>query len=93
MGREQHHCFFAWKLFKRLGMARIKEFYKRFRITDNAFMYYMYIIKVEYDLNACRRWVTGKTVDDDGHVWYFLSHKMIFVPVQKSNNHWVLFII
>jgi Ulp1 family protease len=42
----------------------------------------------------CHHWVTKKSVDDDRHVvWSFLSHEMIFVPVHKNNDHWVLFII
>jgi hypothetical protein len=64
--------FFAWKLFNRLDMGGVKDFYKRFRIMDSAFMYYMYIRKVQYDFNACRRWMTNKTFHDDGHGWSFL---------------------
>jgi hypothetical protein len=84
--------FFAWKLFKRIDMAGVKDVYKQFRIMDSAFMYYMHITKGEYYFNVCRRWVTKRTVDDDGHVWSFLSHDLIFVPVHKSKNHWVLFV-
>jgi hypothetical protein len=59
-------------------MYGVKYVYKCFRIMDSAFMCYMYIAKGEYDFDACRHWVTKKTVDDDGHVWSFLSHDMIF---------------
>jgi Ulp1 family protease len=37
--------------------------------------------------------VTKKTVNSNGHVWSFLSHEKIFVPVLKDANHWVLFVI
>jgi Ulp1 family protease len=37
--------------------------------------------------------VTKKTVDANGHVWSFLSHEKIFVPVHKHQHHWVLFVI
>jgi Ulp1 family protease len=85
--------FFAWKLFKRLDRCGVKDVYKRFKIMDSVFRYYMYLAKGEYDFHACRCWVTNKSVDDDGHVWSFLSHEMIFVPVHEHNDHWVLFII
>jgi hypothetical protein len=83
---------FAWKLFKRLGMAGLKDVYKPFRIMGSAFMYYMYIQTEAYNFNACRCW-GGGAVENDGHVGTFLSHDKIFVPVHKSNNHWVIFII
>jgi hypothetical protein len=63
---------FAWKLFTKLDMAGVKYVYKRFKIIDIAFMYYMYLSKGQCDFNACRRWVTKKSFDDDIHVWSFL---------------------
>jgi hypothetical protein len=60
---------------------------------DASFMLYMYIQNEAYNCNACHRMVTNKTVDEDGHVWSFLSHVKIFVPVHKHNNHWVIFVI
>jgi Ulp1 family protease len=37
--------------------------------------------------------VTKERVDANGHVWSFLSHEKIFVPVHKHQNHWFLFVI
>jgi hypothetical protein len=85
--------FFPWKRFKRLDKAGVPDIYKRFRIRDASFMFYMYIHHESYTYNAWRGIVTNKTVDKDGHIWYFLSHDNIFVLVHKHNNHWVLFVI
>jgi Ulp1 family protease len=37
--------------------------------------------------------VMKKTVDTNGHVWSFLSHRKIFVPVHKHEHYWVLFVV
>jgi hypothetical protein len=37
--------------------------------------------------------VTKKTVDENGHVWSFLSHDKICVTVHKHGTQWVLFVI
>jgi Ulp1 family protease len=47
----------------------------------------------KYNYNGCRRMVTNKSVDSNGHVWSFLSHKKICLPFHKDENHWVLFVI
>jgi hypothetical protein len=67
--------------------------YKRFRIMEGSFMYYMYDQYGKYNYNGCRCMVTKKTVDSNGHVMPFLPHKKICVPVHKDLNHWVIFVI
>jgi Ulp1 family protease len=84
---------FAWKTIKRLDSAGVPDIYKRFRIMDGSFMYYMYGQYERYNYNGCRCMVMKKTVDSNGHVWSFMSHEKIFVPVHKDENHWVLFVI
>jgi hypothetical protein len=61
--------------------------------TDASFMFYMYVQHEAYTYNACHHMVTSKTVEKNRHVWSFLSHDKIFIPVHKHNNHWVLFVI
>jgi hypothetical protein len=78
---------------KRLDTAGVPNIYKRFRIMEGYFMYYMYEQYEKYNYNGCCRMVTKKTVDLNGHVMSFLSHKKIFVPVHKDLNHWVIFVI
>jgi hypothetical protein len=56
-------------------------------------MYYMYEQYGKYNYNECRRTLTKKTVDANGHVCSFLSHAKIFVPVHNRANHWVLFVV
>jgi hypothetical protein len=85
--------FFAWKTFKRLDRAGVPDIYKRFRIMDGSFMFYMHVKYETCNYNACRRMVTHKTVDENGHVWSFLSHDKICIPIHKHVNHWVLFVI
>jgi hypothetical protein len=85
--------FFTWKLFDMLNELGIKDMYKRFKITDSGFAYQMYFANEHYDLNACHHWVTKKDVNYDGHIFSFLSHKMVFVPVNINNVHLVLFAI
>jgi Ulp1 family protease len=84
---------FAWKTFKRLDRSGVPDIYKRFRIMDGSFMFYMYEQYEKYNYNGCHRMVTKKKVDENGHVWSFISHEKISVPVQKHGNHWVLFVI
>jgi Ulp1 family protease len=84
---------FAWKTIKRLDSAGVPNIYKRFRIMDGSFMYYMYEQYEKYNTNGCRSMVMNKTVDSNGHVWSFLSHDKICVPVNKDANHWVLFVV
>jgi Ulp1 family protease len=67
--------------------------YKRFRIMEGSFMYYMYDQYGKYNYNGCRRMATNKTVDSNGHVMSFMSHEKIFVPVHNDLKHWVLFVI
>jgi Ulp1 family protease len=81
---------FAWKAIKRLDTVGVPNIYKRFRIMDGSFMYYMYEQYERYNYNGCRRMVTKKTVDSNGHVMSFLSHEKICVPVHKDAHHWVL---
>jgi Ulp1 family protease len=78
---------------KRLETAGVPNIYKRFRIMDGSFMYYICEQYERYNYNGCHRMVTKKTVDSNGHVMSFLSHEKIFVPVQKDANHWFLFVI
>jgi hypothetical protein len=90
---------FAWKTIKRLNRSGVPNIYKQFRINkqfrimDGSFMYYMYDQYGKYNYNGCHRMVTNKTVDANGHVWSFLSHEKIFVPVHKHQNHWVLLFV
>jgi Ulp1 family protease len=84
---------FAWKTIKRLDRFEVPNIYKRFRIMDGSFMYYMYDQYIKYNYNGCRHMVTKKTIDANGHVWYFLPHEKICVPVHKHQHHWVLFVI
>jgi Ulp1 family protease len=83
---------FAWKTIKRLDSARVPNIYKRLQIMYGSFMYYMYEQYEKYNYNGCRYMVTNKTVDANGHVWFFLAHEKIFVPFYKHANHWVLFV-
>jgi Ulp1 family protease len=84
---------FAKKTIKRLDSAGVPAIYKRFRIIDGSFMYYMYEQYEKYNYNGCRRVVTKKTVNSNGHARSFLSHAKIFVPVHKNANYWVLFVV
>jgi hypothetical protein len=84
---------FAWKTIKRPDSAGVTNIYKPLRIMDGSFMYYMYEKYKKYNYNGCLRMVTKKTVDENGHVWSFLSHQKIFVPVHKHANHWFLFVV
>jgi hypothetical protein len=69
----------------------MKDVYKRFKIMDSGFMYYMFVQFDRYDSDAC--WVPKRGVNPDGHVFLFMSHELMFVPVNMENVHWVLFII
>jgi hypothetical protein len=60
---------------------------------DASFMFSMYKEHEAYTYNACHHMLAHKTVDEDGHVWSFLSQDKIFVPVHTHNNHWVLFVV
>jgi hypothetical protein len=71
----------------------VPDIYKRFRIMDVYFMYYMYEQYRKYNYNGCRRMVRKKKVYANRHVWSFLSHEKIFVPVHNHANHWVLFVV
>jgi Ulp1 family protease len=84
---------FAWKIVHMLNTLGIKELYKLFIMMDSWLVYYMYMVNQRYDFNARRRWVTKKDLHEDGHTFLFLSHDMIFVPVNMDNVHWVLFSI
>jgi hypothetical protein len=84
---------FAWKTIKIIYSAWVPDIYKRFQIMDGSFRYYMYGQYKRYTYNGCRCMVTKKTVDSNVHVWSFLSHEKICVPVHKDANHWVLFVI
>jgi hypothetical protein len=58
-----------------------------------SFMYYMYEQYEKYHYNGCRRMMTKKKFDANGHVWSFISHEKICVPVHKHANRWVLFVV
>jgi Ulp1 family protease len=85
--------FVIWKLLDMLVKLGIKDVLKRFKIMDSWFMYYMFVQNERYDFDACRRWVTKKDVNSDGHVLSFMSHELMFVPVNMDNVHWILFVI
>jgi Ulp1 family protease len=84
---------FAWKTIKKQDIAGVPNMYKRFRIMEGSFMYYMYDQYGKYNYNGCLRMVTKKTVNSNGHVMSFLFHEKLCVPVHKYLNHWVLFVI
>jgi Ulp1 family protease len=84
---------FAWKTIKKQDIVGVPDMYKRFRIMEGSFMHYMYEQYDKYDYNGCRRMVTNKTVNSNGHGMSFLSHEKIYVSVHKYLNHWVLFVI
>jgi Ulp1 family protease len=84
---------FASKTIKRLESSGVPGIYNQFQIMDGSFMYYMYEQYRKYKYNGCRRMVTKKTVDANGHVWSFLSQEKIFAPVHKFANHWFLFAV
>jgi Ulp1 family protease len=85
--------FFTWKLIDVLNTLGEKDVYKRFKFMDSGFMYCMYLANHEYDYSACRRWVMKKEVNDQGHIFSFLLHEEIFVPVNMDNVHWIMFSI
>jgi hypothetical protein len=71
----------------------VKYVYKRFKFMDSGFVYCMFLSKEEYDVSACHRWAMKKDVNDDGHIFSFLSHEVICVPVSMDNMNWILFAI
>jgi hypothetical protein len=85
--------FFIWKLLGMLIKIEMKYVYKRFKIMDSGFVYYMFVQLGRYDFDSCRRWATKREVNDDGHVFSFMSHELISVPVNMENVHWCLFVI
>jgi hypothetical protein len=77
--------FFIWKLLAMIVKIGMKDVYKRFKIMDINFMYYMFVQLGRYDFDSCRRWVTKREVNADGHVFSFMSHELILVPVNMEN--------
>jgi hypothetical protein len=66
---------FDWKTITKQDIAGVPNMYTQFRIMEGSFMYYMYDQYGIYNYNGCRRMVTNKTVDSNGHVISFLSHE------------------
>jgi hypothetical protein len=93
MAGQQHHQLFGWKLLDMLVKLGMKDVYKRFKIIDSGFTYDMFVQFDHYDLDACQRWVTKREVNPDRHVFLFMSHELIFVPMNMENVHWVFFVI
>jgi Ulp1 family protease len=85
--------FFHWKLIDVLSKLGVKDVYKRFKFMDSGFVYYKFLAKEEYDFSAWHHWATKKDMNDDGHIFSFLSHEVICVPVNMKNMHWILFYI
>jgi Ulp1 family protease len=85
--------FFIWKLLDMLVKIGMMDVYKRFKIMDSGFMYYMFVQLGHYNFDSCRHWVTKREVNDDGHMISFMSHELISVPMNMENVHWCLFLI
>jgi hypothetical protein len=60
---------------------------------DSGLIYYMYLTTHEYYYSACRCWVTKKEVKGQYHIFLFLLHEVIFVPVNMDTFDWILFAI
>jgi hypothetical protein len=84
---------FTWKLIDMLNKLGVKDVYNWFKFTDSGFVYYMYLPNHEYDYISCRRLAMKKEVNDNGHIFSFLSHEVIFLTVEMDNIHWIMFAI
>jgi Ulp1 family protease len=81
----------ALKTIKRLDSSGVPDIYKRFRIMDGSFVYYMYEQYGKYNYNGCRRMVTKKqSMQMDMSGPFFHTRPP---PVHKHANHWVLFVV
>jgi hypothetical protein len=80
-----------WKVcelgIRSLDRSGAPDIYKRFRIMDGSFMFYMYDQYGKYNYSGCHRMVTKKRVDENGHVWSFLSHEKLSVHVHNRGNN------
>jgi hypothetical protein len=85
--------FSHWKLIDVLSKLGVKDAYKRFKFMDSGVVYSIFLAEEEYDFSAFRRWAMKKDVYNDGHIFFFLSHEVIVVPVNMKNMHWILFSI
>jgi hypothetical protein len=85
--------FFIWKLLDMLIKIGMKDVYKRFKIMDKGFMHYMFLQLGRHYFDSCILWVTKREVNADGHVFLFMYHQLISVPVNMENVHWCVFVI